>query len=48
MGDGTAVRLSDFAGEVVLIEGAGHYPQAEYPDQVVDAIASFVEGLGQM
>lgn len=33
-------------GEVVLVEGAGHYPQAEAPTAVADAIASFASGLG--
>lgn len=31
-----------FGGEVVLVEGAGHYPQAQAPEQVADAIATFV------
>lgn len=30
------------SGEVVLVDGAGHYPQAQAPDQVADAIAAFV------
>lgn len=29
-------------GEVVLLEGAGHYPQAERPDVTADAILSFL------
>lgn len=29
-------------GELTLIDGAGHYPQAQAPQQVADAIASFV------
>lgn len=30
-------------GEVLLVPGAGHYPQAEYPEIVTPAIVSFVE-----
>jgi pimeloyl-ACP methyl ester carboxylesterase len=30
------------AGELLLVPGAGHYPQAERPDEVVPAIAAFV------
>ncbi len=30
-------------GEVVLVPGAGHYPQAEYPEVVAPAIVSFVQ-----
>jgi pimeloyl-ACP methyl ester carboxylesterase len=33
-------------GEMRLIDGAGHYPQAQAPDQVADAIATFVAGIG--
>ena len=33
-------------GELRLIDGAGHYPQAQAPEQVADAIASFVAGVG--
>jgi len=33
-------------GEMSLIDGAGHYPQAQAPEQVADAIASFVAGTG--
>nr|MDT0664288.1 alpha/beta hydrolase [Micromonospora sp. DSM 115978] len=37
---GIAERLPD--ATVELVDGAGHYPQAEYPDVVADRIASFV------
>lgn len=30
---------------MLLIEGAGHYPQAQHPTVVADAIASFVFAL---
>lgn len=30
------------AGEVLMVEGAGHYPQAELPEVVAPAIVSFV------
>lgn len=33
-------------GEVVMVEGAGHYPQIERPDQVGDAILTFLLDLG--
>ncbi len=33
------------SGDVVLVDGAGHYPQAQAPTEVTDAITSFVEGL---
>jgi len=32
-------------GEVLLIEGAGHYPQAQFPAEVADAIVSFSSAL---
>ena len=35
-----AERLS---GEVLLVPGAGHYPQAEYPEVVAPAVASFAQ-----
>jgi pimeloyl-ACP methyl ester carboxylesterase len=30
-------------GKVVMIEGAGHYPQTEMPDQTAQAILSFLQ-----
>ena len=33
-------------GEMLLVEGAGHYPQAQAPEQVADAIAAFVARIG--
>lgn len=33
-------------GELELVDGAGHYPQAQAPDQVADAVASFVANIG--
>ena len=42
-----ARSLSDIlGGEVKLIDGAGHYPQAQAPVQVADAIASFAADGG--
>lgn len=32
-------------GEIALIEGAGHYPQVEFPEQVAGHIASFSKAL---
>lgn len=34
-------------GEVLLVDGAGHYPQAQAPNDVADAIASFVTRVRQ-
>ncbi len=31
-------------GSLVVIPGAGHYPQAEYPDMMVEAITAFIDG----
>ena len=33
------------SGEVLLVDGAGHYPQAQAPKEVASAITSFVDGL---
>lgn len=33
------------AGEVVLLDGAGHYPHAEMPDQVAPAIIAFANAV---
>lgn len=33
-------------GAVLLVEGAGHYPHAELPDQVGPAIVRFLGGQG--
>ena len=35
-------RLS---GDVVMVDGAGHYPQAERPDIVTPAVVNFLDGL---
>lgn len=32
-------------GESLIVEGAGHYPHAELPDQVAPRILSFIKGL---
>lgn len=32
-------------GNVLMVEGAGHYPQAEYPEIVGPAIIRFLEGI---
>jgi pimeloyl-ACP methyl ester carboxylesterase len=29
-------------GEVVMVPGAGHYPQAEYPEVVTPAVVGFL------
>ena len=31
-------------GRLVMIENAGHYPHAQYPQQVADAILPFLAG----
>jgi pimeloyl-ACP methyl ester carboxylesterase len=33
------------SAELVLVEGAGHYPQTEMPDQVTPAILDFLAGV---
>ncbi|MBO3748579.1 alpha/beta hydrolase [Streptosporangiaceae bacterium NEAU-GS5] len=35
-------RLS---AEVVLLDGAGHHPHVEYPEQIAEAVARFAKGL---
>lgn len=34
-------------GEVRMIEGGGHYPHAELPDETAPAIVAFFDGLGE-
>lgn len=33
-------------GELLVVDGAGHYPHVEQPGQVADAIVKFLDGLG--
>jgi pimeloyl-ACP methyl ester carboxylesterase len=33
-------------GELLVVDGAGHYPHVEQPDLVADAIVTFLDGLG--
>jgi len=41
-----ARSLAEVLGaELRLIDGAGHYPQAQTPDQVADAIATFIANM---
>lgn len=40
---GIVAGMPDGIGQVVMIEGAGHYPQAQYPDEVADAILTFLK-----
>jgi pimeloyl-ACP methyl ester carboxylesterase len=40
----TAERVAGRA-EVVLVDGAGHYPQAERPDVVSPAVVAFLGGI---
>jgi len=43
---GEAQYLADeLKADLVLIEGAGHYPQAQAPAEVAEAVATFVGGL---
>jgi pimeloyl-ACP methyl ester carboxylesterase len=36
---------SRLGGEVVMVPGAGHYPQAEYPELVAPPLLNFLSGL---
>jgi hypothetical protein len=33
-------------GSIAMIEGAGHYPHAQFPDQVAAAVLSAAHGFG--
>jgi pimeloyl-ACP methyl ester carboxylesterase len=33
------------SAETLLVEGSGHYPHTEMPDQVAPRVVSFIEGL---
>jgi pimeloyl-ACP methyl ester carboxylesterase len=39
--EGTSIAAK-IGGRLVLIPGAGHYPQVEYPDRVHAAITEFL------
>jgi pimeloyl-ACP methyl ester carboxylesterase len=38
--------VSQLGSELLLLEGAGHHPQVEYPAEVAEAVAAFAEQLG--
>ncbi|MGI5271527.1 alpha/beta fold hydrolase [Nonomuraea sp. CA-218870] len=40
--EGVVAAMPEGVGRVVMIEGAGHYPHAQYPDEVAAAILSFL------
>ena len=41
-----AASLAEILGaETLIVDGAGHYPHAEVPDQVAPAVLSFIGGL---
>ncbi|MFD2352429.1 alpha/beta fold hydrolase [Nonomuraea ferruginea] len=41
--EGVVAGMPDGIGQVVMIEGAGHYPHAQYPDEVAGAILTFLK-----
>ncbi|GAB3165350.1 alpha/beta fold hydrolase [Microbispora hainanensis] len=41
--DGIVAGMPQGLGEVVMIEGAGHYPHAQHPDQVAAAMLAFLK-----
>ncbi|TXK41041.1 alpha/beta fold hydrolase [Nonomuraea sp. C10] len=41
--EGVVAGMPDGIGRVVMIEGAGHYPHAQYPDEVAGAILTFLK-----
>ncbi|GAA0561613.1 alpha/beta hydrolase [Paractinoplanes ferrugineus] len=41
-GEAIVAKLAPGQARLEVIEGAGHYPHAQYPDEVVDLILSFV------
>ncbi|MGI5159452.1 alpha/beta fold hydrolase [Microbispora sp. CA-102843] len=42
--DGVVAGMPPGLGEVVMIDGAGHYPHAQYPDEVAAAMLAFLKG----
>ncbi|MER5731783.1 alpha/beta hydrolase [Streptomyces sp. NPDC002138] len=45
-GEGIVAELPAGLGRVEMIEGAGHYPHAEYPAETADAILAFLGSAG--
>lgn len=41
--DGVVAGMPQGLGTVVMIDGAGHYPHAQHPDQVVVAVLAFLQ-----
>ncbi|MGW0478939.1 alpha/beta fold hydrolase [Nonomuraea sp. NPDC003214] len=41
--DGIIAAMPSGLGSVVMIEGAGHYPHAQFPHEVADAVLAFVK-----
>ena len=33
------------SAEVIMLDGAGHHPHVEFPDQIADAVAAFAGQL---
>ncbi|NUR92704.1 MAG: alpha/beta hydrolase [Nonomuraea sp.] len=42
-GEGIVSEMPAGLGRVVMIEGAGHYPHAQFPGQVADAVLAFLK-----
>ena len=38
--------VSRLGSELLLLDGAGHHPHVEYPQEVADAVVKFVRRLG--
>ncbi|KAB8185422.1 alpha/beta fold hydrolase [Microbispora catharanthi] len=41
--DGVVAEMPQGLGDVVMIDGAGHYPHAQHPDEVAAAILAFLK-----
>ncbi|WP_219465010.1 alpha/beta fold hydrolase [Nonomuraea rhizosphaerae] len=41
--DGIVAAMPEGRGRVVMIDGAGHYPHAQYPDEVAAAVLPFLK-----
>jgi pimeloyl-ACP methyl ester carboxylesterase len=42
-GDGIVAAMSPGPGEVATVDGAGHYPHAQSPDEVAALVIPFLE-----
>ncbi|MEV1205589.1 alpha/beta fold hydrolase, partial [Microbispora rosea] len=41
--DGIVAGMPQGLGDVVMIDGAGHYPHAQHPDEVAAAVLAFIK-----